>query len=156
MPLTMWQIHNQNFNNRYTHVGIPTISITGDKFLSFLGSRILQNERCLKIILKVWHSVPHIFWCQLVFKKDPSTTLQFVMQQTFLNTSLWNRPLYIFYPGTHFSATSCLSFAKKNFISKAKKMIFIDLWNTVSHAILCLFKVNQKWKVVTKNKRWII
>ena len=43
-----------------------------------------------------------------------------------------------FTSGTHFNDTPCLSLDKNNVIfsssSKVKKMVFIDLWNTVSHA----------------------
>ena len=36
MPLTMRQMSGQNLNSRYTHVGIPTITITS-VVLDFLG-----------------------------------------------------------------------------------------------------------------------
>ena len=94
------------------------------------------------------------------------------MEQTFLNTSLWNRlslwnllygidPCIFFIPDAHFNATSCLFFAKKNFIFhilfKSKKMVFIDLWNTVSHVFLFLrlFQDSQKWKVVKVSQKYI-
>ena len=66
-------------------------------------------------------------------------------------------PLICFTPGTHFKVTPCLSFEKQNVIFhqlvKSKIVVFIDLWNTVSHAfIFTIIQCNQKWKVVTKNK----
>ena len=33
-----------------------------------------------------------------------------------------------------------------------KKVVFIDLWNTVSHGFIMFFQGNQKWRVLTKNK----
>ena len=36
---------------------------------------------------------------------------------------------------------------------KSKKVVFIDLWNTVSQSfIFSIIQDNRKWKVVTKNK----
>ena len=62
----------------------------------------------------------------------------------------------LFTSSTHFDHTRCLSLEKKNVIFhlffKSKKMVFIDLWNTVPHVFLRLFNTNQKSKLVTKNK----
>ena len=65
---------------------------------------------------------------------------------------------YVFsLPGTHFKGTPCYSFGKQNFIFHQlfinKKVVFIDLWNTVSHSFIFTFvQDNQKRKVFTKNK----
>ena len=51
-------------------------------------------------------------------------------------------------PSKPVKASPHISFFKGSFIFKillkAKKEVFTDLLNTVSHAFLCLFKVNQK------------
>ena len=66
-------------------------------------------------------------------------------------------PRIFFTPDTCFKANLCFSFEKRNvifhFFLKSKKVVFIDLCNTVSHAFIFTFvQYNQKWKVVTKNK----
>ena len=52
MLLTMRQISVQNLNNWYTHVGIPTISVTSDvlDFLGYEGTPIKKQQNFEKLL----------------------------------------------------------------------------------------------------------
>ena len=52
MPLTMRQISGQNLNNGYTHVGIPTISVTSDvlDFFEYEGPPIKKQQNFEKLL----------------------------------------------------------------------------------------------------------
>ena len=63
----------------------------------------------------------------------------------------------VYYPLVPISRTCLILPFENNVIFHqiivSKKLVFIDFWNTVSHASIFTFvQDNQKWKVDTKNK----
>ena len=52
MPLTMQQMSGQNLNSRYTHVGIPTITITSVilDFLGYEGLPLVKQQNFEKLL----------------------------------------------------------------------------------------------------------
>ena len=108
----------------------------------------ISNWFCMLVLTA---SIEHHRGVPTRFKKVFCTMTQSVMEQTFLNTSLWNGTLYIFFNFWHTFQWHFLYFLKKKcFISSSKGKN--GLYWSLKHSFPCfcflrLFKT-------TRNERW--
>ena len=85
--------------------------------------KVLKNYPERGATLRLSFSITQNIFLVPTHFKGFSTTPQFVMGQTFLNTSLWNEFLYIFLPLAHISMMNLVFPLKKRmsfFISSSK------------------------------------
>ena len=85
-------------------------------------------------------------WWNLVLKNGPSTTSKFVMEQTFLNTSLSKVTLYMFYPWHTFQGHTLSSLWKKecHFSTKRWSLLTFEIQFCMP-LFLRLFKTTRKY-----------